>query len=204
VPLLHDTAHLNAADPDVAGPTPTHRHRPDRGRLTMPNHTHTDRGRGHAPTVALDLTGPAGAAIVELFRALKDMGESDGSWPGADVVGYLSGTWLPGLGINPDGPADTLTATPAAPVCAHRRVNVEFSTTVYAVVQHRDGADQEAGYELVDVVVCDQAISERPISPLFCMDCNRWLQTGDEAAQDAIECVAGPLANWPAGRIGSL
>jgi hypothetical protein len=170
----------------------------------MPEHTHTDRSRGHAPTVALDLTGPAGAAIVELFRALKNMEQSDGSWPGADVVGYLTGTWLPGLGINPDGPADTLTATPAPPVCPHRRVNVEFSTTVYALVQYQDDGEQAAGYELTDVVFCDQAISDKPTGPLFCMDCNRWLQPGDDAAQDAIECVAGPLTGWPAGRIGSL
>jgi hypothetical protein len=170
----------------------------------MPEHTHTDRSRGHAPTVALDLTGPAGAAIVDLFRALKRMEESDGSWPGADVVGYLSGTWLPGLGINPDGPADTLTATPAPPVCPHRRVNVEFSTTVYAVVAYQDDGEHAAGYELTDVVFCDQAISDKPTGPVFCMDCSRWLQPGDDAAQDAIERVAGPLTGWPAGRIGSL
>lgn len=62
-----------------------------------------DQGYGDPakPTPMMDPDSPEGAAILGLFRQIKDIEESNGRWPAVDVVAQLT-TWFTALGINPD------------------------------------------------------------------------------------------------------
>jgi hypothetical protein len=62
-----------------------------------------DQGYGDPakPTPMMDPDTPEGAAILGLFRQIKDIEESNGRWPAIDVVAQLT-TWFTVLGINPD------------------------------------------------------------------------------------------------------
>ena len=53
------------------------------------------------PPPVIDPDTPEGAAILQLFRQIKDIEKSDGRWPAVDVVAQLT-TWFTALGIDPD------------------------------------------------------------------------------------------------------
>lgn len=57
-----------------------------------------------AGRTVIDPDTPEGAAIIRLFRWIKEVEEPDGSWPGGDVVQQLT-DWFTSLGIDPDEPS---------------------------------------------------------------------------------------------------
>lgn len=94
-----------------------------------------------APTPVIDPDAPEGAAILSLFRRLKDLKHRDGNSPGADVVNALTG-WFTELGIDPD----------EQPLRAGRRLRLALrespgggiASSVYGVRINTDHDDPEA------------------------------------------------------------
>lgn len=69
----------------------------------------------HLPTI--DLSTPAGRALVQLVDRLKDAEDDNGGWTGGDVVQLLT-IWMEDHGLDPDAPAGSLGSRRPWP-CGH-------------------------------------------------------------------------------------
>lgn len=87
---------------------------------------------------AVDPDSPEGAAILSLFRRIKEHEEPNGRWPSCDVAEEVTG-WFTELGINPDHhPTD---ARHALRIALRNRPGHGPGSTVYGVrigTDHRD------------------------------------------------------------------
>lgn len=96
-PLYDLTAAALAA---AANPTPATEEAPADGVEQLANPANPADPPAPPPPL-LDPDTPEGAAIMRLFRQIKNVEEVRGDWNGGDVVDVLSG-WFTDLGIDPD------------------------------------------------------------------------------------------------------
>ncbi len=97
-------------------------------------------GDPSAPTPALDPDSPEGAAILSLFRRVKDIAKGDSNWPGADVLNALT-NWFTELGIDPD--EQPVTAGRRLRLALRERPGSGLASSEYGVRINTDHDDPE-------------------------------------------------------------
>ncbi|WP_406690345.1 hypothetical protein REH65_31240 [Saccharopolyspora sp. ID03-671] len=130
------------------------------------------------PALWINPDTPEGAVILALFRRLKGVEKSDGSWPGSDVADELT-DWLARIGLHPDDDPDQavrhLRTRPRTwTVFGLRDNDADGETLIAAVVAGeitcRDTAPgEEGGYQRValSVVATGPDEAERRAFQLF-------------------------------------